>query len=191
MSPKTAVNGSSERNSLRSPLLINEARQSPADPANASIDSLFVEALALEKLQSPEKEKAKPRLQEIKVELIRRLLSEQPRYIEIARDCLLISDLVEVAHHRIGTGQIGGESAGLVLAARILSSELPEPARSMVKIPESYYLGADLIYTFMSNNQLMDWNSQKYKPEEQIRSEYPRIREAFRAGTFPPEILSE
>ncbi len=119
------------------------------------------------------------------------MLSEQPRYIEIARDCLLISDLVEVAHHRIGTGQIGGKSAGLVLAARILSSELPEPVRSMVKVPESYYLGADLIYSFMSNNQLMDWNSQKYKPEEQIRSEYPQIREAFRAGAFPPEILSE
>ena len=181
----------SESGKLDSPPQELLSRQSTTEPVSASIDSLFGEALIIEKLPPPEKKNFEPRLQEIKVELIRRLLSEQPRYIEIARECLTIADLVEVSHHRIGTGQIGGESAGLVLAARILNSDLQEPARSKVKIPESYYLGADLFYGFMSNNQLMNWNYQKYKPDEQIRSEYPLIREAFRSGEFSPEILNE
>src|SRR5450830_97697 len=132
-----------------------------------------------------------PRLQEIKVDLIRRLLGDQPRFIEVACEWLTLFDLAEIARRKIGSGQVGGEAAGLVLAGRILQNELKEPLKSSIKIPESYYLGADLFYTFMAKNQLMRWNYQKYKPDEQIRSEYPMIREAFRAGDFPADILQE
>ena len=45
------------------------------------------------------------------------------------------------------------------------------------------------MYLFMAMNGLMYWNDQKYKPEDQIRLEYPRIQDEFQAGIFPPEIL--
>jgi hypothetical protein len=35
----------------------------------------------------------------------------------------------------------------------------------------------------------MHWNNQKYKPEDQIYSEYPLICEQFTAGHFPPEVV--
>ena len=47
--------------------------------------------------------------------------------------------------------------------------------RSTVCLPESYYLGADLTYTFMALNSLMHWGDQKYKLEDQIRADYPKI----------------
>ena len=40
-------------------------------------------------------------------------------------------------------------------------------------------------------NGLMYWNDQKYKPDDRIWEEYPRLKEEFLAGKFPPEILVE
>jgi len=77
----------------------------------------------------------------------------------------------------------------MILAARILNEVLEEPQRSSIQIPESFYLGSDLLYLFMAMNGLMHWNNQKYKTEDQIRSEYPQIREEFIGGEFPPEVL--
>lgn len=162
-----------------------------ANPESTFLEALFSEAMAIEQLPVEEMHTFEPRLQEIKVDLIRRLLSDQSRFIEVGREWLTLFDLAEIARRKIGGGQVGGEAAGLILAARILQNELKEPLKSSIKIPESYYLGADLFYAFMAKNQLMRWNYQKYKPDEQIRSEYPLIREAFRAGDFPADILQE
>jgi phosphoenolpyruvate synthase/pyruvate phosphate dikinase len=52
-------------------------------------------------------------------------------------------------------------------------------------------VGADLMYVFMSMNGLTHWNDQKYKPEDQIRADYPKVYEEIQAGEFPPEVLTE
>jgi hypothetical protein len=78
-----------------------------------------------------------------------------------------------------------------MLAARILNEVADEDVQSCIRIPESYFLGSDLIYLFMAMNGLMHRNDQKYKPEDRIRSEYPQIQEEFQAGEFPPEVLTE
>jgi hypothetical protein len=51
--------------------------------------------------------------------------------------------------------------------------------REALKVPESYFLGADLTYVFMSLNGLMHWNDQKYKTEEQFRAEFPKFSRIF------------
>ena len=76
-------------------------------------------------------------------------------------------------------------------AARILKDVASEEIRKNLRVPESYYMGADLMYTFMTYNGLMHWNYQKYKPEEQIRIEYPQIQRDYLAGEFPPDILEQ
>jgi hypothetical protein len=75
------------------------------------------------------------------------------------------------------------------LAWRILIEEGDDDIRAFLRLPESYYLGADVTYIFMALNGLMPWNDQKYKLEEQIYNEYPRIREEFLKGEFPEDIL--
>ena len=78
----------------------------------------------------------------------------------------------------------------MALAGRILNETLEKPLSGWIQVAgESYFLGSDLIYIFMAMNGLMHWNNQKYKPEEQIREEYPQIREEFLRGEFPPEIV--
>ncbi|MEN6409490.1 MAG: PEP/pyruvate-binding domain-containing protein [Anaerolineaceae bacterium] len=150
---------------------------------------LFDQAFAIEKLLPNERQRLEPHLRELKVTLIRRLISDQLAYINVAKDWLTIGDLADVHQRRIGNGKIGGKAAGLLLAGRILREVADESLRDAVTIPNSYFIGSDLIYIFMAMNGLMHWNNQKYKPEDKIYSEYPLICEQFEAGHFPPEVF--
>jgi hypothetical protein len=161
------------------------------NPELAPEEMLFEEALSIERMPPELRVPLKHRLQEEKVVLIRKIISDQLDYIRIAKDWLTIEDLIKIRRRKIGNGKIGGKAAGLVLAAAILAQSAEEEVRSRLYIPESYYMGSDLIYIFMSANGLSHWNEQKYKPQEQIHAEYARIQKEFTAGEFPPDILEK
>jgi hypothetical protein len=161
------------------------------NPELAPQSMLFEQASAIENLPEQERSLAEPHLREIKVVLIRTLISDQLAYVNIAKDWFTIQDLREIYHHKIGSGKIGGKAAGMLLARRILENLASPELNTHLSIPESYFLGADVTYAFMAMNNLMHWNDQKYKNEERIRVEYPQIVQDFIAGKFPPETLSE
>lgn len=157
----------------------------------APASKIIEQALEVEKMPPQEREPFEHYLTDLKVALIRRLISDQLTYIDVAKKWFTISDLADIFRRRIGYGKIGGKSAGMLLAASILKEVGSEELLESLYIPESYFLGSDLIYIFMAMNGLMYWNNQKYKPEDQIYSEYPQIQQDFRAGIFPPEVLGE
>jgi len=159
------------------------------NPELAPQNMLFEQAMKIEKMPPTERAEHEALLEEIKVVLIRTMISDHLAYLNIAKDWFTISDLNEIRAHKIGHGKIGGKSAGMLLAARILVEEGDEEVNACLRLPESYFLGADLTYTFMALNGLMNWGDQKYKLEEQIRAEYPRLQEEFLAGEFPVDIL--
>lgn len=182
-----------------------EPLKAPSPPAVTEIDGiltaldlelapenvLFEQAYAIERVPPEERHILEARLRELKVILIRRLISDQLAYINIAKDLLTIGDLEEIHRRRIGNGKIGGKAAGLILAARILQAKADEELKAAIRIPPSIFLGSDLIYIFMAMNGLMHWNNQKYKPEDQIYRDYPLICEQFAAGKFPPEVVDQ
>jgi hypothetical protein len=161
------------------------------NPELAPHSMLFEQASAIENLPADERIAAEPHLREIKVVLIRTLISDQLAYVNIAKDWFTIRDLREIYQHKIGSGKIGGKSAGMLLARRILENVASPELKAHLTIPESYFLGADVTYAFMAMNNLMHWNDQKYKTEDQIRIEHPQIIRDFLTGKFPPDTLSE
>jgi hypothetical protein len=160
------------------------------NPELAPQEMLFEQAQAIEQMPEADRLRWEARLQEIKVVLIRTMISDQLAYIKIAKKWFKVSDLEEIRSRKIGQGKIGGKSAGMLLAARILNEKADESLKASIRIPVSYYLGADVFNTFMSFNGLMAWGDQKYKSEEQMRSEYPQIQAEFQAGKFPDEIIA-
>ncbi len=92
------------------------------NPELAPQSMLFEQAAAIENLPSDERALAEPHLREIKVVLIRTLISDQLAYVNIAKDWFTIPDLREIYQHKIGSGKIGGKSAGMLLARRILEN---------------------------------------------------------------------
>ena len=135
----------------------------------------------------PESERANRQhhLRDLKVTLIRKILSDHLAYINLAREWLTFDDLETIHSRKLGAGRIDSKSAGMLLAYRILCDAAEEPIRKQLQIPESYYLSADLMYTFMAMNGLIHWHDQKYKPEDIIRGEFQQLENEFLKGCFP------
>jgi hypothetical protein len=159
------------------------------NPELSPQDLLFEHGMRIEGLPVSERAPLEARLREIKVVLIRSIISDQLPYINIAKEWFSIADLAEIRRHKIGAGRIGGKAAGMMLAACILRQTTEEAVHSCLVTPESYFIGSDIYYMFMSTNNLFHWNDQKYKNEDEMRADYPQIRHDFEEGEFPPEIL--
>jgi hypothetical protein len=158
------------------------------NPELAPLDLVFEQAMTIERLPEEERQKYEARLQETKVVLIRSLVSDQLRYITIAKQFFTIADLMQIRSHKIGPGRIGGKAAGMLLAYSILSQVSSITKDTCLETPESYYIGADVFYMFMSINNLFHWNDQKYKEEKEMRADFPAILRDFEAGEFRPDI---
>jgi hypothetical protein len=175
------------------------ARRVPADdilltfnPELAPWDMLFARGEVYEALPLDQRARVKHHLREIIVVLIKGLISDQLGFVGIARDLFTIADLQAIRRRRIGRGKIGGKAAGMMLAYKILSLEESNQEmdlQSHVVIPESYFVGSDVVYDFMSLNDLHYLNDQKYKTREEIEADYPHVREAFIGGHFPDDIV--
>ena len=124
------------------------------------------------------------RLKESKVVLIRTMISDQLRYINVAKEWFTVNDLTEIRRRKLGTGRIGGKAAGMLLAMRILEESGDEEMKECIRAPDSFFIGSDVFYTFMSINNLVHWNDQKYKNEAEMRADYPRSCAISRPANF-------
>jgi len=162
------------------------------NPELAPWDMLFAQGEAYEALPPAQRAKVKHHLREIVVVLTKGLISDQLAFVGIAKDLFTIADLQMIRRRRIGRGKIGGKAAGMMLAWKILN--LPESnqvmdLRSRIVLPESYFIGADVSYDFISLNDLHHFVDQKYKTRQEIEADYPRIRQAYIGGHFPNDVV--
>ncbi len=158
------------------------------NPELAPQEMLFEQAEMIESMPPEERKKYDARLKELKVVLIRTMVSDQLKYVKIARKWLKVEDLKEIRARKIGGGKIGGKAAGMLLAMRVLKETAPPEIAARFKIPPSYYLGSDVFYNFMTLNDLTHWNGQKYKTQEEMRADFPQLRADFQKGKFPVDV---
>lgn len=135
-----------------------------------------------------------PREKWFRVALTRRILSDQPSFINVADKYIDIDDFSDFMHRIIfppgSHGKLGGKSSGLFLAAQILNrSSREDEFLHNIKTPKTWYLTSDGIFYFMSYNNLEDFIEQKYKDLSQVRQEYPYIINVFKNSPLPPEIV--
>ena len=162
------------------------------NPEVAPWEVLFRQGELYERLPEAEREGVQHHLEEIKVVLIKRMISDQLPYIGIAKRIFTIGDLRYIHNRRIGSGKIGGKAAGLMLAWRILQGEsVDDPIGPFVGIPRSFFIGTEVIYEFRLINGLDHFMNQKYRSLADIREEYPRIVEAHLEGNFSPAIIQQ
>jgi hypothetical protein len=159
------------------------------NPELAPWDLLFAQAEAFEARPPEKRRPVQHHLDEIRVVLIKTMISDRLDFLRVAKEWFTIADLKEIRSRRIGRGKIGGKAAGLLLAHKIRRQAADPDLRDLVTIPRSYYLGADVFYDFISVNGLLSWFGQKYKSEEQIKAEYPQVRREYIGGTFPETIV--
>lgn len=161
----------------------------PFNPELAPLEMVLRQAEKYEALPNEERAAVDHHLQELRVVLLKSLVSDQLAFIHIARRWFTASDFNMILERRIGTGKIGGKSAGLLLAYKILQNTAPE-IFDQINLPRSYFIGADVFYDFLTGNHL-EFLNQKYKTAEQIRDEYPKIQEQYARARFPEQIAHQ
>ncbi len=120
------------------------------------------------------------------------MISDQLKFIGVAKNILTIADLRNVYQKRIGAGKIGGKAAGIVLAWKIMQQQDPDfgPDLSQYcEIPDSYFIGSEVIYEFSVLNGFDKYMNQKYLPVEEIHKAYPKIVKAYLQGKFPEGVI--
>jgi hypothetical protein len=135
-----------------------------------------------------------PRERWFRVALIRRILSDDPRFVDIAQRYVGMDEFADFMRrviYPVGShGKLGGKGSGLYLAAQILRrSAGREPLLENIRTPKTWYLTSDAVFHFMSYNDLEDVVEQKYREPTQVRQEYPYIMHVFKNSALPPEIL--
>jgi pyruvate, water dikinase len=130
----------------------------------------------------------------IKVSLISRFFSDQLPFINVAKKYIEIGDFFEILQRTIYSpesyGRLGGKSSGLHLAHKVLEAEAKRvDGFPRVKVPRTWYITSDMMYSFMEYNNFGDIIDQKYKEREEIRYEYPFIVQTFKSAPFPPEMV--
>ncbi len=164
------------------------------NPEIAPWELLFRQGEIYEALPPPEQEAVQHHLEEIKVVLIKGMISDQLPFIGVAKKVFNMEDLRRIYQRRIGRGKIGGKAAGMTLAWKILQQQDPDfgpDISQFVGIPDSFFIGTEVIYDFRLANDMDYLMNQKYRPLEGIREEYPRIVEAHLKGRFPDEIVDQ
>ena len=115
-------------------------------------------------------------------------------FINIAKGLATIDDFQELVQHVLhpprSHGRLGGKSAGLFLARKVVeaSAESASILRD-IKVPRTWYLTSDAILAFLRYNNPDDVHDRKYLDVEQVRQQYPHVVQVFKSATFPPEMV--
>ena len=129
----------------------------------------------------------------LRVSLIRRFFSENLEFINVAKNFIEVKDFYDLLGKVIFPpgchGKLGGKSAGLFLAKKIVekSPERSELLRE-VKVPRTWYITSDWIQNFVHHNELEDVLNRKYMEIDQVRQEYPHLVSLFKRSSFPSEF---
>ena len=126
--------------------------------------------------------------------LIRRFFSEQLEFINIAKNYVSVRNFHDILDHLIfpagSHGKLGGKSAGVFLAYRILMKAAEkESILGNIKTPNTWYITSDCLIHFMHYNNLDEMLEQKYKDTEEIQKEYPHVIQLFKNSHFPPDLI--
>jgi len=164
------------------------------NPELAPQNILLSQAKKYGSLPAEQQEEIQHHLREIIVVLTKSVISDQMGFLRLAKIFFDAEDFETIADRRIGQGKIGGKAAGMMLAWKILqhADETGElDLRGRVTIPDSYFIGADVFYEFHSLNVLDEFMNQKYKPQEEIEADYPKIQQAYLRGRLPDGIKAQ
>ncbi|MBN2789049.1 MAG: nucleotidyltransferase domain-containing protein [Candidatus Delongbacteria bacterium] len=130
------------------------------------------------------------------VALIRKFMSDQRTFIDVAKKHLNVDSFYKLTNNLIhpehSLGKLGGKSAGLIVASHILLEDSNNAKKvKNLKIPKTWYITADGILDFMKYNNLEDIMEQKYKDIGLVRQEYPYVIHVFKNSPFSSEMIKE
>jgi hypothetical protein len=122
------------------------------------------------------------------------LIGHHPVFIQLADRYFTLKDLFEIRNRLIGAGRIGGKAAGMLLARCILLSLKEEEGidfSERLDDHDSFYVGSDVFFTFLVNNDLFRLRLHLTCNSETSREEFQEIEQRFLDGHFSATIQEQ
>ncbi len=146
-------------------------------------NTIFNEAKKM--LDSPRKQQ-----EEVKKRLMHMLIGSDSRMFQLCNRYFTLKDILDIASREIGTGFIGGKSVGMLLARKILEVEAGDYFSPFLEPHDSFYIGADVFYTYVVQNGWWKLRTMQKTPEGYYKYA-PELREKLLHGTFPKDIQEQ
>lgn len=127
---------------------------------------------------------------ELKEHILKCLLGTEPQRLELCRKYFSVKDLMEIKKREIGTGCIGGKSVGMLLARHIIRDTDPELYARRIAPHDSYYIGADVFYTYAVQNNIWELRTKMVRPEDYLALS-GELRERLLKGRFMHAIREQ
>ncbi len=128
----------------------------------------------------------------LKQELSRMLLGSHPDFARLADEYFSLEDLFSIRSRIVGSGRIGGKALGMLLARRILRRAWgTEMFEASMDDHDSFYIGSDVFYTFLVNNDLFRLRLQLSRATQFKESEFEVLEKRFLEGTFPRDVMEQ
>jgi hypothetical protein len=146
-------------------------------------------------LEMAERELPPTLLRVLRAALVRRFFTDQIDYVNAAKECASLQDFHHLASNLIhppdSHGKLGGKSAGIFLAQKIVEQEQERhEALRGIRVPRTWHVASDGVIAFVRHNGLEDVYDRKYMELEQVRQQYPNVVQVFKSSPFPPELMS-
>lgn len=130
----------------------------------------------------------------LKVALIRRFLSDDLNFINIAKQYIDVKDFNELIQRIIfpagSHGKLGGKSAGMILGFQILNKMKDQLAPFYpLKLPKTWFITTDATTEFLHYNNLEDLYELKYKDLHDVRANYPNVIQLMKNSRFPSGMV--
>ncbi len=148
-------------------------------------DRLFLEADELVKNNAAAARKTKmiDRLCQI-------MIGREDRILDLAKKAFTLEDLLEIKSRLIGTGYIGGKSAGMLISRKLLCQDASRNWNDLLEPHDSFYIGSDVFYTYLVENGW--WKLRMEQRTKEGFFEAGRIlSDEMLHGEFPDEIKEQ
>ena len=124
--------------------------------------------------------------------LVSLMIGREPRIVELAESYFSLRDILDIASREIGSGFIGGKSVGMLLGRKIIEKDMLQatgPVLDNWEPHDSWYLGSDVFYTYIVQNDWWELRCKQKTPEGYFELA-PELRKKLLNGKFP-DIIRE
>ncbi len=122
--------------------------------------------------------------------LLGMLMGSETRMMQLCDKYFSLKDVLAIASREIGSGQIGGKSVGMLVARKILEVEGRERFMPFMEAHDSFYIGADVFYTYIVQNGWWRLRTRQKSAEEYFTAA-PKLKEKLMQGRFPENIQEQ
>lgn len=122
--------------------------------------------------------------------LVRMIMGGSERMTRLAEERLSLAEVLHVGDRMVGTGPIGGKSAGMLVARAVLEADGGPALRDALEPHDSYYVGSDVFYTYLVENGWWLLRAEQRTPEG-YHERAAELRARVLTGRFPDEVRAQ